>query len=63
MTRARMIEEIETAPESVLPELLGYLHFLKARAQQERAEPALMNTPALAINWLRPEEDAAWADL
>ena len=27
------------------------------------AETALLSEPALATDWSRPEEDAAWADL
>jgi hypothetical protein len=27
------------------------------------AETALLSEPALAADWSRPEEDAAWADL
>ena len=61
-----LIQEIQTAPESVQREVFDFLVFLKAR----QATPAeggenllLLAQSAWAADWNTPEEDEAWRDL
>jgi hypothetical protein len=58
--REQLAAEIATAPDDVLDEVLDFLLFLKSRASRETATAS---EQSLAKDWLRPEEDAAWADL
>jgi len=55
-------KEIETAPESLLGEILDFVRFLKV-TKAETMEAAIMSEPSLGRDWLRPEEDEAWQDL
>lgn len=55
-------KEIETAPESLLGEILDFVRFLKV-TKVETMEAAIMSEPSLGRDWLRPEEDEAWQDL
>ena len=69
MTRIEaLIQEAQDTPENLLAETLDFLRFLKTRhtpytPADERLEPMLLSESALAKDWLRPEEDAAWQDL
>ncbi len=59
-----LIEEIKTAPESVLREVFDFLAFLKARERSEGHENLLpLAHSAWAKVWANPEEDAGWRDL
>lgn len=62
VTREDVAREIADLPEPVLDELMFYIRYLKAQADG-RLDTALLSEAALAEDWLRPEEDAAWADL
>jgi hypothetical protein len=48
--------EIEQIPESLLPELLNFVRFLKYKHQQEEQETALLSESVLAKDWLTPED-------
>ena len=58
-----LVQEIEQIPESLLPELLNFVQFLKYKHQQEQRETALLSESVLAKDWLTPEEDEAWQHL
>jgi len=59
-----LIQEIQTAPESVQREVFDFLVFLKGRPQREGAESLLpLAQAAWAADWNNPEEDEAWRDL
>ena len=62
-TKEELINEIETAPKSFLPEVLDFVHFLKAKSGREMLDIAMMSESSLAKDWLKPEEDEAWQDL
>ena len=62
-TREQLVAELATAPDEVVHEVLDFLLFLKSRAEHARGDTAVASESALAKDWLRPEEDAAWADL
>jgi hypothetical protein len=61
--REMLLRDMEDLPGALLQEVADFVRFLKEKAVRERMEPALLSEPALRRDWLRPEEDAAWADL
>lgn len=62
-TRDLLLQEIEDAPEPLLAEAVDFIRFLKLQKAHERLEIALLSETALAKDWLKPEEEAAWRDL
>ena len=61
-----LIDELQTAPETVQREVLDFLVFLKTRqakpaAGQENLLP--LAASAWEADWSTPEEDEAWRDL
>lgn len=62
-TKEELINEIEKTPEPFLSEVLDFVHFLKAKANRERFDNAVMSESALAKDWLKSEEDKAWQSL
>ena len=58
-----LVQEIEQIPESLLPEILNFVQFLKYKHQQEQRETVLLSESILAKDWLTPEEDEAWQHL
>ena len=61
--REALLRDMEDLPGPLLQEVADFVWFLKEKAVRERMEPALLSEPALRRDWLRPEEDAAWANL
>jgi hypothetical protein len=60
----QLLVEIDKTPDSVLKEVLDFLLFVRAKKiQQEQLEVSLLSEPALAEDWLTPEEDEAWQHL
>lgn len=63
-TKKSIHSEIEQIPESLLPEVLNYIQYLKYKHKnEEKREPALLSEAILAQDWLTPEEDEAWKHL
>ena len=62
-TKESLFQEIEQIPESLLPEVLNFVQFLKYKHQQEKQETALLSELVFAKDWLTPEEDEAWQHL
>ena len=60
-----LIREIETLPPQIVEEVYDFVSFLKSRKAQRREinEVTLASENALAVDWLLPEEDIAWANL
>ena len=58
-----VIKEIEQIPEPFLEEVLGFVHFLKAKITKERLDTAIASESSLKKDWLNPEEDEAWQSL
>jgi hypothetical protein len=59
-----LLEELKTAPEPLLREVLDFVRFLKSRAASaDVGETALASQSVLAKDWLRPEEEEAWKNL
>ena len=61
--RKAILHELDDMPEMLLDELHDFIRFLRLKAGRERLEAAAMSETSLAKDWLRPEEDEAWADL
>jgi hypothetical protein len=61
--REMLLRDMEDLPGALLQEVADFVRFLKEKAVREQMEPALLSEPALRRDWLRLEEDAAWADL
>lgn len=58
-----LLAEIEAIPESLIPEVLNYIQYIKYKHQKEKLETTLLSESALAKDWLTPEEDEAWQHL
>jgi hypothetical protein len=58
-----LLTEIEAIPESLIPELLNYVQYIKYKHQNEKLETALLSESALAKDWSTPEEDEEWQHL
>ena len=64
-TRQQLIEEIETLPPQIVEEVYDFVSFLKIKKTQdnESSDISLASEKSLAMDWLLPEEDIAWANL
>jgi len=59
-----LMQEIQSAPESVQREVFDFLMGLKGRPQAEGAGSLLpLAQTAWAADWNTPEEDEAWREL
>ncbi len=58
-----LLTEIEQIPESLYPEVLNFVQYLKYKHQHEKLETAILSESALAKDWSTPEEDEAWQHL
>lgn len=61
--REMILRDMEDLPGGMLQEVADFVRFLKERTARERMESAVLSESVLRRDWLRPEEDAAWADL
>ena len=60
--REIIAHELDNASEKDLDVVLRVIRTLKTH-RTEDTEPALLSESGLARDWLKPEEDEAWADL
>jgi hypothetical protein len=64
---ATLLREAKDMPDALIDETLDFVRYLKSRydleARSVRLETTLLSESSLAKDWLRPEEDEAWADL
>jgi len=58
-----LLSEIEQVPESVLDEVIDFVHFLKTKIIKEKIDIAIASESSLKKDWLKPEEDEAWQSL
>lgn len=58
-----MFKEIQQLPEFIVQEVQDFVQFLKNKWLEEKAEILTASESSLGKDWLRPEEDKAWADL
>jgi hypothetical protein len=61
-TKELILNEIEKIPEPLLEKVLDFIRFLKT-GSPEGIGTAIASESSLRKDWLRPEEDEAWADL
>ena len=59
-----LLTEIEVIPESLIPEVLNYVQYIKYKySTNDKLETAILSESALAKDWSTPEEDEAWQHL
>ncbi len=58
-----LLEESRLGKEVNITAKNGEIRITAARASRKTSETALLSQKSLAKDWLRPEEDAAWASL
>ena len=58
-----LLNEIEQVPESVLDEVIDFVHFLKTKIIKEKIDIAIASESSLKKDWLNIEEDEAWQSL
>jgi len=58
-----LLQEIQTLPTFELQEIFDYALFIKNRHKGKNSELLLAAETSLEKDWLRPEEDEAWANL
>lgn len=74
-----LLTEIEAIPESLIPEVLNYVQYIKYKNQfrldhteetlaiffnqNEKLETTILSESLLASDWSTPEEDEAWQHL
>lgn len=64
ITIERIEEQLRRLPEETLESVFDYVSFLIDRQSHAEDDDLLLaSEEVLARDWLRPEEDAAWAHL
>ncbi|MEA1961000.1 MAG: DUF2281 domain-containing protein [Bacillota bacterium] len=68
VSKEALLKKIESLPPNILQELAAYLEYIEyKRSKYDRSlvidDITLASEKALAKDWLKPEEDEAWADL
>jgi hypothetical protein len=73
-----LLTEIEAIPESLIPDVLNYVQYIKYKHQSrldhteemlasfnqnEKLETTILSESLLASDWSTPEEDEAWQHL
>ena len=61
--RESLLKEVDRVPDSVLDEVADFIRFLQVRVARDSMATAVASETSLKKDWLRPEEDEAWADL
>lgn len=61
-TRELILSEIDEIPDPLLGEVLDFIRFLKTKSAKTM-NTVVASESSLKKDWLRPEEDEAWADL
>jgi hypothetical protein len=59
----QIIRELHQVPRHHYREILDFIRAKKKKAGKIISETALASESSLKKDWLRPEEDEAWADL
>jgi hypothetical protein len=59
----QIIRELHQVPRQHYREILDFIRAKKQNTCGMVAETALTSEPSLKKDWLRPEEDKAWANL
>ena len=59
----QIIRELQQVPRQHYLEILYFIRAKKKKAGKISSETALASESSLKKDWLRPEEDEAWANL
>ncbi|WP_048068318.1 hypothetical protein [Methanoregula boonei] len=59
----QIIRELHQVPRQLYREILDFIREKKKKAGKLISDTALASESSLKKDWLRPEEDEAWADL
>ncbi|MDB6024163.1 MAG: hypothetical protein JWM68_386 [Verrucomicrobiales bacterium] len=62
-TRELIEQEVAKLPEALQREVYDFARFVRFKNEEEHFNGLLLSESALAKDWDRPEEDAAWASL
>ena len=62
-TRDLLEQELAGLPEPLQREVYDFARFLRHQAAEQAFNGLMLSESALARDWARPEEDAAWASL
>jgi hypothetical protein len=54
--RELLIDEIKQVPESLIDEVLDFVHFLKTKVIRERFDTAIASESSLKKDWMKPED-------
>ena len=63
LNRDLLIKQIEQLPDYLLQEVGDFVEFLKSKWQEEKVEILKASESTLEKDWLKSEEDEAWANL
>jgi len=63
LSRAALIQEIETLPANCVGEVIDFVTWIKQRKSLQIPETMLLSETVLAKDWDKPEENEAWANL
>jgi hypothetical protein len=61
--KEKVIKELDRVPVEYYDILIRFLNALADKPVGSATETPLMSESSLAKDWLKPEEDKAWADL
>ncbi len=61
-TKELILNEIKKIPEPLLEEVLDFIRFLKTQSA-EGVDTTIASESSLGKDWLRADEDEAWAEL
>jgi hypothetical protein len=59
----QIIRELHQVPRQHYREILDFIRETKKKAGKRTGDTALASESSLKKDWLRPEEDEAWANL
>jgi hypothetical protein len=54
--RELLIDVIQQVPESLIDEVLDFVHFLKTKVTRERFDTAIASESSLKKDWMKPED-------
>jgi hypothetical protein len=61
--RESLFKELEQLPEFIIHEVQDFVQFLKNKWTEEKTEILKASESSLSKDWLKTEEDSAWANL
>jgi hypothetical protein len=59
----QIIRELHQVPRQYYPDILDFIRAKRKKGGKIISETALASESSLKKDWLRPEEDEAWAEL